>query len=471
MQFTITHGKLSSISETLSPSHEYFILPETITVTGSTSSYSSATGEVVLTELGFPTSVTASAQLKPIDPQDLTNTKWQIKKPSEWVSPFGTAATALNLSINNKITCGSYESMNSNHISGMFRYYGSTLVMYISNSDNTNYPVIAITSYGDTVGVFYSASSSESTNLGDVESILEITTGDDATNQNLVTFLKVNATQIIEPSGPTITIDGVAYSVDEGDSLVINQTGLYNSTKSSQIYTFTSTGGRFFGFNLSSGQISPSTGYEITDTFLASADLTLYSVEQFPSKTFDLSSLSLAAGSHTITVKLAAEGYGKSGSSNEITYNTSGASVLRIYNVDANAAEFEVYADGTLAATIDLAPDNAILDSDDNYIKASDGYLATSESSISVISFTISDTSYQANEGMTWREWIASEYNTGGFGESAYDSQHVGIGRYEVSFDGSSVNIDSEIVADRSYQMVSGSTNSGSTHSGGSTEP
>lgn len=31
------------------------------------------------------------------------------------------------------------------------------------------------------------------------------------------------------------------------------------------------------------------------------------------------------------------------------------------------------------------------------------------------ISFTIKGTSYQAEVGMTWREWVASSYNTGGF--------------------------------------------------------
>lgn len=32
-----------------------------------------------------------------------------------------------------------------------------------------------------------------------------------------------------------------------------------------------------------------------------------------------------------------------------------------------------------------------------------------------IISFTIDGTSYQAEEGMTWAQWIDSDYNTGGF--------------------------------------------------------
>lgn len=38
-----------------------------------------------------------------------------------------------------------------------------------------------------------------------------------------------------------------------------------------------------------------------------------------------------------------------------------------------------------------------------------------SGSSTNLISFTIDGTSYQAQEGMTWEQWVASSYNTGGF--------------------------------------------------------
>lgn len=31
-----------------------------------------------------------------------------------------------------------------------------------------------------------------------------------------------------------------------------------------------------------------------------------------------------------------------------------------------------------------------------------------------LMSFTIGDTTYQAEDGMTWGEWVASDYNTGG---------------------------------------------------------
>lgn len=39
----------------------------------------------------------------------------------------------------------------------------------------------------------------------------------------------------------------------------------------------------------------------------------------------------------------------------------------------------------------------------------------TCESAVSTISFSISGTTYQAEEGMTWAQWVASEYNTDGY--------------------------------------------------------
>lgn len=32
-----------------------------------------------------------------------------------------------------------------------------------------------------------------------------------------------------------------------------------------------------------------------------------------------------------------------------------------------------------------------------------------------LISFTIAGTTYQAEEGMAWKQWVASSYNTGGY--------------------------------------------------------
>ena len=44
----------------------------------------------------------------------------------------------------------------------------------------------------------------------------------------------------------------------------------------------------------------------------------------------------------------------------------------------------------------------------------------TVEKNVSLISFKIDVISYQAEKGMTWDEWIASEYNTDGFADDNY---------------------------------------------------
>lgn len=40
---------------------------------------------------------------------------------------------------------------------------------------------------------------------------------------------------------------------------------------------------------------------------------------------------------------------------------------------------------------------------------------ATKQGATNLITFTIAGTSYQAEEGMTWGEWVESDYNTDGF--------------------------------------------------------
>lgn len=49
---------------------------------------------------------------------------------------------------------------------------------------------------------------------------------------------------------------------------------------------------------------------------------------------------------------------------------------------------------------------------DDTY---TNGDIYVVEEVAQIISFTVDSTSYQAEEGMTWAEWVSSEYNTGGF--------------------------------------------------------
>lgn len=46
-----------------------------------------------------------------------------------------------------------------------------------------------------------------------------------------------------------------------------------------------------------------------------------------------------------------------------------------------------------------------------------------------IITFTIGSTSYQAEEGMTWEQWVDSSYNTAGYyvrGSYVYDNEGFG---------------------------------------------
>ena len=62
-----------------------------------------------------------------------------------------------------------------------------------------------------------------------------------------------------------------------------------------------------------------------------------------------------------------------------------------------------------------------VVDANGSHVKGTDAIIAdhtykiTPTEPVNLISFTIAGTSYQAEEGMTWGEWVASSYNTGGF--------------------------------------------------------
>lgn len=64
MQISITKGSMTSISETLSPSSGY-LLPDDVTISGATKSYSSSTGVVTLTNPTSTMSITASGAEPP----------------------------------------------------------------------------------------------------------------------------------------------------------------------------------------------------------------------------------------------------------------------------------------------------------------------------------------------------------------------------------------------------------------------
>lgn len=76
-----------------------------------------------------------------------------------------------------------------------------------------------------------------------------------------------------------------------------------------------------------------------------------------------------------------------------------------------------------------------------------------------LISFSIDGTSYQAEEGMTWEQWVASSYNTGGFYVTAGNTRVIfSNGADYVSsegFAGDYANNTSQIVANGTYYKFS----------------
>ena len=74
-----------------------------------------------------------------------------------------------------------------------------------------------------------------------------------------------------------------------------------------------------------------------------------------------------------------------------------------------------------------------------------------------LITFTINDIEYQAEEGMTWEEWINSEYNNNGYhsddGEYVYvqSSSSDHIRSIRVAYDVTSVHVQELIIKNRNY--------------------
>lgn len=86
------------------------------------------------------------------------------------------------------------------------------------------------------------------------------------------------------------------------------------------------------------------------------------------------------------------------------------------------------------------------------------------EDAVKLISFTIDGTSYQAEEGMTWAEWLTTDYNKNSYTENLLDGtqtvfiESYGITKgYGVAYDNSFVSVEDVIVADRAYTKKLGS--------------
>lgn len=176
------------------------------------------------------------------------------------------------------------------------------------------------------------------------------------------------------------------------------------------------------------------------------------------SKTFDLSTLNLSAGTHKITVKARASGYMDSPASDPVdyvvagdtpdtpteeTYTVSGTwyfnekvsltsetvtTDVNFYSGDYSYVRILVGTFGvryntkmvsTVAYDTSLgggawkyeAKRTITFDGVQNVSKEFKEWLEAN----AVFAFTIDGTTYYAKSGMTWDEWVNSDYNTGGF--------------------------------------------------------
>lgn len=111
-----------------------------------------------------------------------------------------------------------------------------------------------------------------------------------------------------------------------------------------------------------------------------------------------------------------------------------------------------LYTGDSLSGKILKCNGNSVLSSD--LVDKSLTYtLESLGSAVTYINFKIDSTTYQAESGMTWAEWVNSEYNTSGYYIS--DSSVCGSVEYQkVYYSNELVSPDSEIVADRVYRAV-----------------
>ena len=152
--------------------------------------------------------------------------------------------------------------------------------------------------------------------------------------------------------------------------------------------------------------------------------------------TFNLTTLGLAQGTHTITVKAKGNYWQDSPASTAVTY-----SIL------SEAPTVEQNDDGTinLYANEDTAAFNVYVD----------GELKDTISVVNEISFTIDGTTYQAEEGMDFGDWIASSYNTDGF--SGTETVKATNGKL-VAKGNDKVSINTVITSGYAYSLISSSS-------------
>ena len=87
-------------------------------------------------------------------------------------------------------------------------------------------------------------------------------------------------------------------------------------------------------------------------------------------------------------------------------------------------------AAGTATITFDI--DETAIQYAGTYTGSATFTIAVKDVPKTIINFTIDGTSYQAGEGMTWAQWVLSDYNNGGFALDSYGGPMVWSGHNAV---------------------------------------
>ena len=110
---------------------------------------------------------------------------------------------------------------------------------------------------------------------------------------------------------------------------------------------------------------------------------------------------------------------------------TTGTSTTSVMSQDAvtkaiGAAKVTVTQETTGESTTEVMSQKATITAIKNEIKTALDAIPVYEGEVvKIIDFTISETAYEAEEGMTWAQWVASGYNTAGYSIAADDNNHV----------------------------------------------
>lgn len=215
------------------------------------------------------------------------------------------------------------------------------------------------------------------------------------------------------------------YNASGASLITVTATGATSDFSGADAYTYDGSK-EFLGFAEVANATEPT--YAIGDTFYASGEGTVYIVEAEPTTT-------------AVTVEYNGSVVATIENGNKATLPIKDLKMKT--DIVITVPEAEVAADSPLPIEVSTEAEmTALLTSGEvggvyKYTGTTgtyeNGALYVLEEEASLISFTIDGTSYQAEEGMTWGEWVESEYNTDGF--IIFNSIYVGNDSYVIEVD------------------------------------